>query len=61
MADAMYAPVVTCFVTWAPDLPADAQSYVAAVWDHPLMQEWRRDNAAEPERWALAKYETAPG
>lgn len=57
----MYAPVVTCFVTWAPDLPADAQSYVAAVWDHPLMQEWRRDNAAEPERWALAKYETAPG
>jgi glutathione S-transferase len=59
MADAMYAPVVTRFVTWEPELPADAKSYVAAVWDHPLMQEWRRGAAQEPESWALPKYDNA--
>lgn len=57
-ADAMYAPVVTRFVTWAPELPSDASAYVAAVWDHPFMVEWRR--AADAEPWTNPKYET-PG
>jgi glutathione S-transferase len=57
MADAMYAPVVCRFVTWEPELPADAKAYVAAVWDHPLMQEWRR--GADAESWVIEKYETA--
>jgi glutathione S-transferase len=57
MADAMYAPVVCRFVTWEPELPAEAKAYVAAVWDHPLLQEWRRGADAEP--WVLEKYETA--
>lgn len=58
LADAMYAPVVSRFVTWEPDLPDDAKAYVAAVWEHPLMVEWRR--AADAEPWTIAKYET-PG
>lgn len=58
LADAMYAPVVARFVTWEPELPDDAQAYVAAAWAHPLMAEWRQ--AAEAEPWTIAKYET-PG
>jgi glutathione S-transferase len=57
MADAMYAPVVSRFVTWEPDLPADAKAYVAALWDHALLQEWRR--GADAESWVIDKYETA--
>ena len=55
-ADAMYAPVVTRFVTWAPELPADAAAYVGAVWDHPFVVEWRK--AAEAETWVNPKFET---
>jgi glutathione S-transferase len=55
LADAMYAPVAARFVTWEPELPATAQAYVAAVWDHKLMQEWRR--AADAEPWVIDKYE----
>lgn len=58
LADAMYAPVVSRFVTWEPDLPAAAKAYVSAVWEHPHMVEWRK--AAEAEPWVIAKYET-PG
>lgn len=58
MADAMYAPVVARFVTWTPPVPEDAKAYVAAVWDHPFMQEWRR--GADAETWIIDKYET-PG
>jgi glutathione S-transferase len=58
LADAMYAPVVSRFVTWEPDLPASAKTYVSAVWEHPLLVEWRK--AAEAEPWILTKYET-PG
>ncbi len=57
-ADAMYAPVVTRFVTWAPELAPDAAAYVDAVSDHPFMVEWRK--AAEAEPWTNPKYET-PG
>jgi glutathione S-transferase len=58
LADAMYAPVVSRFVTWEPELPADAKSYVEAVWEHALLREWRQ--AADAEPWTIAKYE-APG
>jgi glutathione S-transferase len=58
LADAMYAPVVSRFVTWEPLLPAEAKAYVAAVWDHPFMQDWRR--AADTETWVIDSYET-PG
>jgi glutathione S-transferase len=58
LADAMYAPVVSRFVTWAPPLPDDAKAYVDAVMDHPFMKEWLRSAEAEP--WVIDKYET-PG
>jgi glutathione S-transferase len=55
MADAMYAPVVSRFVTWQPELTAASHAYVQAVWSHPLMKEWVA--AAEAEPWRIAKYE----
>jgi glutathione S-transferase len=56
MADAMFFPVVSRFMTWTPELPADTQAYVSAVWSHPLMVEWRE--AADSEPWIMQKYET---
>lgn len=58
-ADAMFAPVVARFVTWAPELPADAKTYVEAVWEHPLLLEWRK--AADAEPWTIPHYETPEG
>ncbi len=58
-ADAMFAPVVTRFLTWRPEIAADTAAYCAAVRAHPLMEEWYRLAAAEPAEWRLAHYETA--
>ena len=58
-ADAMFAPVVTRFLTWAPEIGADTRAYCEAVRGHPLMEEWYRAAAAEPEEWRLATYEGA--
>lgn len=55
LADAMYAPVVARFHTWAPDLSAASRSYADAVWQHPFMREWIA--AAEAESWVVARYE----
>jgi glutathione S-transferase len=52
----MYAPVVTRFVTWQPELTNASRTYVDAVWSHPWMKEWVA--AAEAEPWRLEKYET---
>lgn len=57
LADAMYAPVVTRFLTWQPDLTPKSQAYVQAVRAHPLMERWYAEAAAEPESWLLDKYE----
>ncbi len=57
LADVMYAPVVTRFLTWAPELTATARAYVAAVRAHPLMERWYAEAAAEPESWRIEKYE----
>ncbi|MBI3451455.1 MAG: glutathione S-transferase family protein [Rhodospirillales bacterium] len=54
-ADAMYTPVVARFVTWEPELPADAKAYVEAVWAQPWVREWCADAAAEP--WTIARDE----
>ena len=53
----MYAPVVTRFLTWQPDLTPKSQAYVQAVRAHPLMERWYAEAAAEPESWLLDKYE----
>jgi glutathione S-transferase len=61
LADAMYAPVATRFLTWKPELAADTWDYVRAVRAHPLMQRWYAEALAEPTAWQLDKYENPPG
>jgi glutathione S-transferase len=58
IADAMYAPVVCRFLTYAPPLSDAAQAYCDAVRAHPLMQSWYNDAAAEPQSWFIARMET---
>ncbi|HET6197890.1 MAG TPA: glutathione S-transferase family protein [Acetobacteraceae bacterium] len=59
LADAMYAPVVTRFFTWRPDVGAASWTYCAAVRAHPLVAAWYDGAAAEPEEWLLPDYESA--
>ena len=59
-ADAMYAPVVTRFLTWQPELGATTRRYMEAVRAHPLVARWYDEAAAEPAAWLLAKYEKDP-
>lgn len=56
-ADAMYAPVVTRFLTYAPPLSDGARAYCAAVRAHTLIARWYAEAAAEPSAWLLDKYE----
>jgi glutathione S-transferase len=60
-ADAMYAPVVTRFLTWGPELSATSRAYCDAVRAHGLVARWYDDAAAEPADWLLDKYENAGG
>jgi glutathione S-transferase len=46
-ADAMFAPVVHRFRTYAIEVAADAQPYVDAMTSLPAFQEWTRDGLAE--------------
>ena len=57
LADAMYAPVVTRFLTWQPEVSATSRAYMDAVRAHPLMDRWYTEAAAEPAAWLLDKYE----
>lgn len=56
-ADAMYAPVVARFLTYAPDLSDEAAAYCAAVRAHPLMQAWYAAAADEPSGWFIPAME----
>jgi len=51
IADAMYAPVVSRFVTYAVELPETAAAYRDAVWAWPAFGEWVE--AAEREPWVI--------
>ena len=47
VADCMYAPVVSRFLTYGVSAPADIQTYMQRIWNLPAMQEWAaaaRDN-----------------
>lgn len=61
LADAMFAPVVTRFLTWQPEIAPETRAYVQAVRAHPLMEAWYRAALAEPADWLLDKYENPPG
>jgi glutathione S-transferase len=49
MADAMYAPVCTRFVTYDVDLPVDCSAYVDAVMALPDVREWVAAAKSEPD------------
>jgi glutathione S-transferase len=57
LADAMYAPVVTRFITYAPELSSESRAYCNAVRAHPLVAEWYEAAATEPREWQLPAYE----
>ncbi len=59
-ADAMFAPVVTRFLTFRPALQPQSMDYCMAVRNHELMTEWYGLAAAEPVSWQQDKYETMP-
>lgn len=48
-ADAMFAPVVMRFMTYAPTLAADTKDYCAAVRAHPAIAAWIADALTETE------------
>ncbi|MBD2462800.1 glutathione S-transferase family protein [Oscillatoria sp. FACHB-1407] len=48
-ADAMYAPVVSRFVTYGVSLDPVAQAYADAIWALPTMRQWLADAEAEVE------------
>lgn len=57
VADAMFAPVVTRFLTWKPDIDPATRAYCDAVRAHPLVAAWYDAAAREPEDWLLPEYE----
>jgi glutathione S-transferase len=59
-ADAMFAPVVTRFLTWQPELRAETSAYCAAVRTHALVNDWYAAAAAEPADWLVDDYEKTP-
>jgi len=59
-ADAMFAPVVTRLLTYAPTIAADTRAYCDAVRAHPLVQQWYDLAAQEPLSWRLPHYEGSP-
>lgn len=58
-ADVMYAPVVTRFLTWKPEIGPATRAYCDAVRAHPLVEAWYDAAAAEPAEWLLPDYENA--
>lgn len=56
-ADAMFAPIVTRLLTYAPEISAATRAYCDAVRAHPLMVDWYAAAAAEPADWVRASYE----
>lgn len=50
IADAMFAPVTTRFVTYGVDVDTPCRAYVEAVGALPAMRQWHADAAAEPTR-----------
>jgi glutathione S-transferase len=49
IADAMFAPVTTRFVTYGVDLDATCRAYVETVHALPAMKQWIADAAKEPK------------
>lgn len=52
IADAMYAPVTTRFVTYGVELDATCRGYVDAIAALPAFRAWKADAEREPDRGA---------
>jgi glutathione S-transferase len=57
IADAMYAPVATRFLTYGVRLNPEAKAYCATIMNWPPMQSWIADAKAEPEEMAELEVE----
>jgi len=55
IADAMFAPVVSRFVTYQVELDTDAKSYVNTIWADPAVAAWVEGARREP--WVIEKSE----
>ena len=55
--DAMYAPIVMRFMTYAPELSAQSEAYCATIHANPFVQAWKDAAAQEPKSWYIASYE----
>jgi glutathione S-transferase len=55
IADGMFAPVVSRFVTYDVKLDSVAQAYAEAIWGLPAMQEWLAAASSEVESIAVPK------
>lgn len=51
MADAMFAPVASRFVTYAVSLPPACENYKSTIMALPEIQEWRKQALLEPEEF----------
>ncbi len=49
MADAMFAPVVTRFITYDVKLDSDCAAYCQAIMNQPSVKEWVEGALAEPD------------
>lgn len=58
-ADVMFAPVVSRFLTWRPELNDTTLAYCQAVRGHPLVSAWYDAAVSEPAAWLVAEYENA--
>ena len=54
-ADAMYAPIVTRFVTYDVKVSDESRAYMQAILDLPAMQQWYRE--AKEEAWVVPAFE----
>ncbi|MBD2182063.1 glutathione S-transferase family protein [Aerosakkonema funiforme] len=55
IADAMFAPVVSRFITYSVELDPVSSVYANTIWSLPAMQDWVKDAIAETER--IEQYE----
>ena len=58
VADAMYAPVVARFLTYAPPLGPVAQTYCKAVRAYGPVAQWYAMASQEPQSWRVDRYES---
>lgn len=55
LADAMYAPVVSRFITYGISIEGPATEYLEAAWDWPPLQMWF--GAAQTEPWVIELFD----